>query len=224
VQGVNWEMTDKLNKWHGTFRDACGNDSNAGVNPWGPPGFPSWLVDVDRSEKALHEGMALFIGMAADMLSSNAQLQEDLRRGLLTVTLQCEATRCMSVLSVIGVALGYAGWLEMAASFVVLAIYLQGRPRERVTPAQLMAVITDAPEIPGPGATIAGQGGQAKAANGSSGQVSDTSHLNFGGKDVTAMKAAGAQGLPSLPLVGPACPQESNEGFFDVVVVQSKTE
>jgi hypothetical protein len=165
VQQVPLNMADQIYFWQGRFREACGNDSNAGVWPPGRKGTPSWLRDVDAMERVLHDSMALFMAMATEMLASNAQLHEDLRRGLLTVTLQCEATRCMSVLSIIGVALGYAGWLEMLACFVILSFYLRGRPRERITTSQLMAVITDAPEIPTPDDAIPGQGTASGRAN-----------------------------------------------------------
>lgn len=170
VQQVQYDMKIAFYNFHQRFREACGNDSNAGVWP-GIPGSPSWLRDVDASERSLHDSMVLFIGMATEMLGKNPQFQQDMRRGLLTVMLPCEATRCMSVLGVIGVAMGYAGWLEMLASFFILAIYLHARPKERITPNQLMAVITDAPEIPELGDTIPGQGGkgsdQGSGANGS---------------------------------------------------------
>jgi hypothetical protein len=190
VQQVEYGMKYDFNNFHYRFREACGNDSNAGNQ--GIPGSPSWLRDVDASERSLHDSMVLFIGMATEMLGKNPKFQQDMRRGLLTVMLPCEATRCMNVLGVIGVALGYAGWLEMLASFFILAIYLHTRPKERITPSQLMAVITDAPEIPTPGDTIPSQGGKGSdQGSGANGVAS---------RDEAHVRDFAPSGMPSLPV------------------------
>ncbi len=105
--------------------------------------------NLSEAEQMVHEVLMTYIGIAADMMTRSSQWKTDYKRGLTNIGLQCSDVRCMSMLGLIGTALGYTSWLEMCASVVVLLLYFGLRPDERVPHSDLTAIVTDAPDMPG---------------------------------------------------------------------------
>jgi hypothetical protein len=96
----------------------------------------------------MHEFQMVVTGIAGDMIASNKKFSTDYRRALGNVGLQCEDKICMTVLGLVGTALGYASWLEICASVAVLLVYFRIRPDERMAYGDITAIAVDAPAMP----------------------------------------------------------------------------
>jgi hypothetical protein len=104
---------------------------------------------VSEAEQMVHELHVAVIGVTAQLLGNSPQFRTDYRRGLSNVGLQCVDRVCQSILGTVGTALGYAGWLEIVASALVLLTYFRLQPSQRVDVRVMTAIATDAPELPG---------------------------------------------------------------------------
>jgi hypothetical protein len=103
---------------------------------------------MSEAEQLMHELHTTVMGLTADMLARNQQFSTDYKRALSNIGLQCTERLCLSTLGLIGTALGYAGWLEICASIMVLLVYFKIKPQERVAYGDVTAIVTDAPEMP----------------------------------------------------------------------------
>lgn len=106
------------------------------------------LKDASEAEQMVHELHMTVIGITADLIARNSQFNTDYRTALTNVGLQCSDRQCQGALSLVGTALGYAGWIEICTSVIVLLVYFKLRPNERMTFEDLTAIATDAPEMP----------------------------------------------------------------------------
>jgi hypothetical protein len=88
------------------------------------------LTNASAAEQMMHELQTVVIGMAADLIARNPQFHTDYRRALSSVGLQCTDRICQGTLSILGTALGYAAWLEIIASAIVLWIYFRIFPEQ----------------------------------------------------------------------------------------------
>jgi hypothetical protein len=107
------------------------------------------LEHASEAELLVHELQVAVIGVTAQLIGKSPQFRTDYRRGLSNVGLQCVDRVCQSVLGIVGSALGYAAWLEIVASAVVLLAYFRLKPDQRIDAGMLMAIAADAPELPG---------------------------------------------------------------------------
>jgi hypothetical protein len=113
-----------------------------------PAGMQNLVDHMDEAQQMVHEMQTTFIGIATDVIIRNTKFLTDYRRGLTNIGMQCSDVRCMSILGLIGTALGYTTWLELCASILVLLIYFFLKPAERVAYDDLTAIITAAPVLP----------------------------------------------------------------------------
>ncbi len=106
------------------------------------------LANVSHAEQMIHEYQMVIMGITADMIANNKKFTTDYRRALANVALQCEDKQCMSALGLVGTALGYASWLEVCASALVLLLYFRLVPEDRMACGDAVAIAVDAPAMP----------------------------------------------------------------------------